>query len=117
MWWISETHFSGEKYSKSKSIFDRIEEIYNDLIKKQKTYILYNKFNPIVANEDVKYYPFECALDFEAMLKKIETKDNEKKSQITSEHVPDSVSIFSNVPEYDDKLIFICDSKLVTLKN
>jgi hypothetical protein len=26
------------------------------------------------------------------------------------EHVPVSVSIFSNVPEYDDKPIFICDS-------
>ncbi len=31
-------------------------------------------------------------------------------SQITSEHVPVSVSIFSNVPEYDNKPIFICDS-------
>ena len=45
------------------------------------------------------------------MLKQIETKDDEKKLQITSEHVPVSVSIFSNVPEYDDKPIFICDSE------
>jgi hypothetical protein len=30
----------------------------------------------------------------EAMLKKIEIKDNEKKLQIVSEHVPVSVSIF-----------------------
>ena len=67
--------------------------------------------NPIVANEDDKYYPYECAFDFEAMLKKIATKDNEKKLQIVSEHVPVSVSIFSNVPEYDDKPIFICDSE------
>ncbi len=37
-------------------------------------------------------------------------KDNEKKLQIVSEHVPVSVSIFSNVPEYDDKPIFLCDS-------
>ncbi len=44
------------------------------------------------------------------MLKKIETKDNEKKLQIVSEHAPVSVSIFSNVLEYDDKPIFICDS-------
>ncbi len=44
------------------------------------------------------------------MLKNIETKDNEKKIQIVSEHVPVSISIFSNVPEYDNKLIFICDS-------
>ena len=102
--------FPGGKYNKSKSIFDRIEELYNDLIKKQKTYMLYNKFSPIVANEDDKYYPYECAFDFEAMLKKIEITDNEKKLQITSEHVPVSVSIFSNVPEYDNKPIFICDS-------
>ncbi len=44
------------------------------------------------------------------MLKKIEITDNEKKLQITSEHVPVSVSICSNVPEYDDKPIYICDS-------
>ncbi len=49
------------------------------------------------------------------MLKNIETKDNEKKLQITSEHVPVSVSIFSNVPEYDNKPIFICDSNPKTL--
>ncbi len=91
-------------------IFFRIEEVYNDLIKKEKTYVLYNKFNPIVANGDNKYYPYECAFDFEAMLKNIKTKDNEKKLQITSEHVPVSVSIFSNVPEFDNKSIFICDS-------
>jgi hypothetical protein len=43
------------------------------------------------------------------MLKKIKTKDNEKKLQIVSEHV--TVSMFSNVPEYDNKPIFICDSE------
>ena len=109
MWWISETYFPGGKYNKSKSIFDRIEELYNDLIKKEKTYILYHNFNPIVPDKK-KYYKYECAFDFEAMLKKIEITDNEKKLQITSEHVPVSVSIFSNVPEYDNKPIFICDS-------
>jgi hypothetical protein len=98
--------FPGGKYNKSKSIYDRIEELYIDLIKKEKTYILYHSFNPIVANEDDKYYPYECAFDFEGMLKQIETNDNEKKLQIVSEHVPVSVSIFSNVPEYDDQPIF-----------
>ncbi len=83
--------FPGGKNSKSKSIFDRIEELYNDLNKKPKTYILYNKNNPFVANED----------DVE----KIETKDKENKLQTVSEHVPVSVSIFSNVPEYDNKPI------------
>ena len=53
---------------------------------------------------------FDCL----AMLKKIDTKDNEKKLQSVSEHVPVSVSIFSNVPEYDDTPIlwpiFVCGS-------
>ncbi len=47
--------FPGGKYNKSKSIFDRIEELYNDLINKKRL-ILYHNFNPIVANEDDKYY-------------------------------------------------------------
>ena len=73
---------------------------------KQKTQISYDEYNPVVANSDDKYYPYECAFDFEAMLKKIETKDNEKKLQIVSDHVPVSVSIFSKVPENDKKPIF-----------
>ena len=40
--------FPGGKYNKSKSIFDRIEDVYNDLLNKEKTYILYKKFKPIV---------------------------------------------------------------------
>ncbi len=70
-------------------------------------------FSPVVANDDDRYYPYECAFDFEAMLEKIETKDNEKKLQIVSEHVPVSVSIFSNVPEYDNKPILFA---MVNLK-
>ena len=67
--------FPGGKYNKSQSIFERIEDLYNNLIKKEKNYILYHKFNPVVSNQDDKYYPYECAFDFEAMLKKIEIKD------------------------------------------
>jgi hypothetical protein len=40
------------------------------------------------------------------MLMKIEITDNEKKLQVISEHVPVSVSIFSNVADYDNKPIF-----------
>jgi hypothetical protein len=102
--------FPGGKYDKSKSIFDKIEDLYNDLIKKEKTYIMYHNYKPIVSNDD-KYYPYECVFDFEAILKKIESKDETKQLQITSEHVPVSVSIFSNVPEYDVKPTFLCNDK------
>jgi hypothetical protein len=43
--------FPGGKYDKSKSIFDKIEDVYNDLIKKEKSYILYHNYNPIVKND------------------------------------------------------------------
>ncbi len=95
--------FPGGKYDKSKSIFDKIEDIYNDLLKKEKTYIMFHNFDPIISNSDDKYYPYECAFDFEAMLKQIKTNDESEKLQITSEDVPVSVSIYSNVPDYDDK--------------
>ena len=45
--------FPGGRYDKSKSIFDKIEDVYNALIKKEKTYILYHNFKPIVS--DKKY--------------------------------------------------------------
>ena len=32
---------------------------------------MYKNYNPVVSNENDKYYPYECAFDFEAMLKKL----------------------------------------------
>ncbi len=66
-------------------------------MEKEKTYILYHDFNPIITNKE-KYYPYECAFET-------------KKLQIISEHVPVSVSIFSNVPDYDNEPIFLCNKK------
>jgi hypothetical protein len=79
--------------------------------------MMYQDFKPIVENEDDKYYPYECAFDFEAMLKKIQTNDDGKQLKIVSEHVPVSVSIFSNVPGYDIKPIFLCTDKPEELIN
>jgi len=77
---------------------------------------MYHKFKPVVSDDD-KYYSYECAFDFEATLKDIKTDDQEEKLQIVSEHVPVSVSIFSNVPDYDDKPIFLCSDKPSKLIN
>ena len=51
------------------------------------------------------------------MLKKIDTIDDTKQLQIVSQHVPVSVSIFSNVPDYDSKPIFLCNNKPAKLIN
>ncbi len=45
------------------------------------------------------------------MFKTIKTKDEAMKLQIITEHVPVSVSIFSNVSDYDDKPIFLYNIK------
>ena len=51
------------------------------------TYVMYHNYDPIVT-KDYNYFS-------------IWVKDETKKLQITSEHVPVSVSVFSYVPEYD----------------
>ena len=43
---------------------------------------MYHSFNPIVDNNEDKYYPYECAFDFEAMLKTI--KATEPRKEITN---------------------------------
>ena len=45
--------FPGGKCDKSKSIFDKIEDVYNSLCDNEK-YIIYQDFKPIVENEDDK---------------------------------------------------------------
>ncbi len=85
--------FPGGHYDKSKSVFDKIGDVYNYLLKKEKTYILYRNFNPVLSNNDDKYYSFECAFVFEAMLKQIKITDITKKLQIIPDHVPSSVYI------------------------
>ena len=63
-------------------------------LKKEKTYIMYHNYKPVVTNDD-KYYPYECAFDFEAMLKTIKTKDEEKKLQIIYIHIKIFSTLFS----------------------
>ena len=45
------------------------------------------------------------------MFKKISKVDDDKQLKIVSEHVPVSVSLFSNVPGYENKPIFLCSDK------
>ena len=94
------------------SIFKQIEDLYYKLCSIKKD-CRYKHFNPFV-KDAAKYFPFECVFDFEAILPSIEENDTEdiinKKLKIIIEHVPVSVSIFSNVPGYNDKPIFICNN-------
>ncbi len=57
----------------------------------------------MVADEDGKFYPYACAFDFEAMLKKIETEGNERNYRLYLSNVLVSVYVSCNVPDYDNK--------------
>ncbi len=70
----------------------------------------WHRFNPLVSK--LIQFPYEYALEFEAMLNTLETIDSQKKLQIiVCEHMPARVvSKLSNVPEYDHNPIIICES-------
>ena len=99
--------FPGGDYSAGDTIFSRIFKLY-----KSDNYLEYFDIT-----ENDLFYPFEAVYDFEAMLKKLEIIDNDKKLKITTEHVPVSVSILSNVPGYSDTPIFIVNESPEILIN
>lgn len=57
-------------------------------------------FKHIDSAEEDKYYPYEMFHDFEAIVTPVKEINNYKELKISMEHVPISVSILSNVPEY-----------------
>ena len=61
-----------------------------------------------------QFYPFFAVYDFEAILEKLPDRVTEKQTWLTK-HVPISVSICSNVPEYEQARCFISpDGKTLT---
>ena len=48
---------------------------------------MYEDFKPVVQNEDDKYYPYECAFDFEALFKQIQTNDDGKQLKIVTQYL------------------------------
>ena len=96
--------FVGGEYKASKSIFEKVLEKIDHNI---------GKIDPEghfkAIGELSHFYPYYCAYDFEAMVKPLNSDDNENKLKITCEHVPVSVSIFSNVPGFDIEPIFLCN--------
>ena len=111
--------FPGGRYKASDSVFKQIKHLHHNLLNVKKDY-RYKNFKPFVKHAK-QYYPFQCVFDFEAMLQSIDENDNaetiDKKLKIIIEHVPVSVSILSNVPGYEDKPIFLCNSNPEQLIN
>jgi len=62
----------------------------------------------IVVPESQRTFPWFIVFDFEAMLTKSQERNSEK-LQWTQKHVPISVSVCSNVPDYDQPRCFVDD--------
>ena len=62
----------------------------------------------IVISEDLKYFPYRATFDFECYFRKEDQHPrNTAKLTCEAEHVPLSVSVCSNVPDYDEPKCFV----------
>ena len=91
--------FPGSTFKTPKTIFDLLED------------------EGITIPDHLRYFPYRATFDFECMFSQEELPKNSDKLSWESKHVPLSVSVCSNVPEYNQPRCFITtgDSKeLVT---
>ena len=80
--------FPGGFYSPPKTVFEELEEIN------------------IYVDQSERIYPWFIVFDFEAMLKGTHT-DSLKKQKWINQHIPISVSLCSNIPDYLDPECFV----------
>lgn len=81
--------FPGRFYEKKKTIFDELREI------------------DIIVQKSDEYFPWFIVFDFEAILKKVNESSVTSKLQIERIHQPISVSICSNVPDFENELFIL----------
>jgi len=91
--------FKGGRYTPQKNVFQNIEKI-------------------IYVEKKLRHNPYFICYDFEAMLSKIEDKENEEdkedkekkpKTKWTHKHIPISVSICSNIEGYKEAICIVND--------
>ena len=81
--------FPGGVYRPAPSLFEQLEE------------------QGIEVPESLKYYPYWATYDIEVMLVSQQDLNNTDKLEWTQKHVPASVSICSNVPEFTEPVCLI----------
>ena len=59
--------------------------------------------------DHLKFFPYRATFDFECMFKPETDLNNTEKLTWNSKHIPLSVSVCSNVPEYDQPKCFVSD--------
>lgn len=81
--------FPGRFYEKKKTIFGELREI------------------DVIVQKSDEYFPWFIVFDFEAIFKKVNESSVTSKLQIERIHQPISVSICSNVPDFENELFIL----------
>lgn len=91
-------NFPGGVFTVTKTIFDLLEEKGIDI------------------PENLKFFPFRAAFDFESMFVQTNLPNDTARVHWQAQHVPLSVSVCSNVPDFDKPHCFVTDgdSKILT---
>ena len=86
--------YPGGAYHVPKTIFEKLEE------------------EGIIVPEEARYFPYRATFDFECYFDKVKAGDLKNTGKLIwqSAHVPLSVSVCSNVPDYDKPKCFVSNS-------
>lgn len=79
--------FIGGIYKPNQNIFERIDKL------------------GVYVDDELRYNPYFICYDFEAMLNKID--ENQKNTKWTAQHVPISVSVCSNIPNFTNAVCIV----------
>lgn len=80
-------NFVGGLYKPNQNIFERVDKL------------------GVYVDEELRYNPYFICYDFEAMLNKID--ENQKNTKWTAQHIPISVSVCSNIPNFTEAVCIV----------
>ena len=89
--------FPGGIFKNQPTIFQKLEDI------------------DVFVPHDQRHYPFYCCYDFESILSQNNSPENGEKLSFTSKHIPLSVGIASNIPNFEDPICFVSEGNKTVL--
>ena len=89
--------FPGGVFKNQPTIFQKLEDI------------------DVFVPHDQRHYPFYCCYDFESILRQNNLPENGEKLSFTSKHIPLSVGIASNIPNFEDPICFVSEGNETVL--
>ena len=89
--------FPGGIFKNQPTVFQKLEDI------------------DVFVPHDQRHYPFYCCYDFESILSQDDLPENGEKLSFTSKHIPLSVGIASNIPNFEVPICFVSEGNKTVL--